>query len=74
MGQDLCLWEGAMREKKVLNTRKPHSVVGTGRTIKVSEASTVRGVQRAKQREFCIETSSSQTITLFCLPTGTGVG
>lgn len=63
-----------MREKKVLNTRKPHSVVGTGRNIKVSEASTVRGVQRAKQREFCIGTSSSQTMTLFCLPTGMGVG
>ena len=60
-GQDLCLWEGAVKEEKFPHTRKPLHWWGQGEgSFGATEESATTGVQRAKRRDSHIEISANQ--------------
>ena len=58
-GQDLHIWEGAVKEEKFPHTRKAlhwwRLRVAEGGSFGATEESTATGVQRAKQRDSCTE-------------------
>ena len=58
IGQDLHLWEGAVKEEKFPHIRKPlhwqRRVCGGG-SFRATEESAATGVQRAKRRDSCTE-------------------
>ena len=65
-GQDLHLWEGAMKEEKFPHTRKPlhwqSQRVGQGGSFGATEE-TATGVQRAKRRDYRTEDRCRPALT-----------
>ena len=82
-GQDLHQCEGAVKEERFPQTRKPlcgwRQRVAEGGSFRATEESAATGVQRAKQRERSphrgsVPTSTHQPKRLVCSPAGTGGG